>query len=95
MTQAEMRDVIRNERRIELAFEEHRYWDLRRWKIAGDVYNAAPLKGVDIQLSSSGQLFYNPISVLTTRFRDPQMYFYPIPYNEVVRNPRMKQNPLW
>jgi len=95
MTQTEMRDVIRNERRIELAFEEHRYWDLRRWKIAADVYNAAPLRGMDIQLSSSGQLFYNPISVLATKFRDPQMYFYPIPYNEVVRNPRMKQNPLW
>ncbi len=95
MTQAEMRDVIRNERRIELAFEEHRYWDLRRWKIAADVYNAAPLGGMDIQLSSSGQLFYNPIPVLQAHFRDPQMYFYPIPYNEVVRNPRMKQNPLW
>lgn len=95
MTQAEMRDVIRNERRVELAFEEHRYWDLRRWKIAAQQYNTAPLGGMDIQLSSSGQLFYNPIPVLTTKFRDPQMYFYPIPYNEVVRNPRMKQNPLW
>lgn len=95
MTQEEMRAAIRNERRIELAFEEHRYWDLRRWKIAGDVYNTAPLQGMDIQLSSSGQLFYNPINVLQARFRDPQMYFYPIPYNEVVRNPQMKQNPLW
>jgi len=95
MTQEEMRAVIRNERRVELAFETHRYWDLRRWKIAGQQYNTAPLSGMDIQLSSSGQLFYNPISVLKTVFRDPQMYFYPIPYNEVVRDPQMKQNPQW
>ena len=34
MTQAEMREVIQNERRIEMAFEEQRYWDIRRWRIA-------------------------------------------------------------
>lgn len=33
LTQAEMRKVIQNERRIELAFEEHRYWDIRRWRL--------------------------------------------------------------
>jgi hypothetical protein len=95
MTKEEMREVIRNERRVEMAFEEHRYWDLRRWKIAAQQYNAAPLSGMDIQVSSGGQLFYNLVPVLKTVFRDPQMYLYPIPYNEVVRNPQMKQNPGW
>lgn len=95
MSQEDMRNFIRNERRIEMAFEEQRYWDIRRWKIAAQVYNSAPLQGLDLQLSSGGQLFYNPIPVLTTIFRDPQMYLYPIPYSEVIKNSQMKQNPLW
>lgn len=95
MTQDEMRKVIRNERRIELAFEEHRFWDIRRWKIAAQVYNEQPLFGLSIQRSSSGQLFYNKVPVLTTVFRAPQMYLYPIPYSEVIKNPNMEQNPLW
>jgi hypothetical protein len=78
-----------------MAFEEQRFWDIRRWKIAAQVYNGAPLKGMDIQLSSGGQIFYNLVPVLTTIFRDPQMYLYPIPYSEVIKNNQMKQNPLW
>jgi hypothetical protein len=95
MSQQEMRTFIHNERRVEMAFEEQRYWDLRRWKEAAQAYNSAPLRGFDLQLSSGGQLFYNPIAVLKTVFRDPQMYLYPIPYSEVIRNNQMKQNPLW
>ena len=95
MTQTQMRTAIQNERRIEMAFEEQRFWDIRRWKIAAQVYNTQPLQGTDLQLSSSGELFYNPISVLTTVFRDPQMYLYPIPYSEVVKNNNMVQNPQW
>jgi hypothetical protein len=95
MTLAEMRTFIQNERRIEMAFEEQRFWDIRRWKTAPQVYNTAPLQGLDLQQSSGGQLFYNPIPVLTTVFKDPQMYLYPIPYSEVIKNNQMKQNPLW
>ena len=39
MSQADMRKVIQNERRIELAFEEHRYWDIRRWRLAEMIYD--------------------------------------------------------
>jgi hypothetical protein len=95
ISQDSMRTVIRNERRVEMAFEEQRFWDIRRWKIAAQVYNGAPLQGMDIQISSGGQIFYNPVPVLTTIFRDPQMYLYPIPYSEVIKNNQMKQNPLW
>lgn len=89
-----MRTLIRNERRTELAFEEHRYFDIRRWKIADQVF-AAPLRGMSIQRSSGGTLVFNPVNVLTPVFRNPQMYFYPIPYNEVIKNPQMIQNPQW
>ncbi len=95
MSKDEMRQAIRTERRIELAFEEHRFWDIRRWKIAEAVYNTAPLYGLNIQRSSSGQIFYNRIPVLTTAFRSPQMYLYPIPFSEVNKNPKMQQNPGW
>ena len=45
MSQAEMRSVIQNERRIEMAFEEQRYWDIRRWRIAEDIFKS-PLKRI-------------------------------------------------
>jgi hypothetical protein len=94
MTQAEMRTVLQNERRVELAFEEQRFFDIRRWKIASQVYGSS-LTGMDIQQATNGQIFYNVIPVLTPVFRDPQMYLYPIPYTEVIMNPSMKQNPSW
>lgn len=93
MTQDEMRQVIHNERRIELAFEESRYWDIRRWKIADSVMNQ-PRTGLSITQNGTGFL-YNQINVLTTKFVSPKMYLYPIPYDEVLKNPNMKQNPGW
>lgn len=95
MDQPTMRAAIQNERRIEMAFEEKRYWDIRRWKIAASVYNTAPLVGMDIVQPGNGLLSYNRVPVLTTSFKDPQMYLYPIPYSEVVKNPQMRQNPGW
>jgi hypothetical protein len=95
MDQPTMRAAIQNERRIEMAFEEKRYWDIRRWKIAASVYNTAPLVGMDIVQPGNGLLSYNRVPVLTTSFKDPQMYLYPIPYAEVVKNPQMRQNPGW
>jgi hypothetical protein len=93
MTQDEMRTAIRNERRTELAFEESRYWDIRRWKIAETIMNQ-PRKGLSITPNGTGFL-YNDINVLTTKFVSPTMYLYPIPYDEVLKNPNMKQNPGW
>ena len=92
MTQGEMREVIQNERRIELAFEEHRYWDIRRWEIAEEVLNQ-PLRGVTI-FSNSGRITYNEVSVLSPKF-ERRRYLYPIPYAEVIKNRNMIQNPNW
>lgn len=96
MTQAQMRTVLRQERRIEMAFEEQRYWDIRRWKVAKEVYSQ-PLDGMDIQQTGSGQLFFNRTEVRqpNTHGNFPAMYLYPIPYSEVVKNSNMKQNPGW
>ncbi|MFT3948799.1 MAG: RagB/SusD family nutrient uptake outer membrane protein [Agriterribacter sp.] len=88
-----LRTIIRNERHKELAFEEHRYWDIRRWKIAGQVYNR-PLHAMNITNTPDG-LIYTATPVLTTVFDESKQYFYPIPYNEIVSNENMRQNPGW
>jgi hypothetical protein len=95
MSQTDMRTAIQNERRCEMAFEERRYWDIRRWKIAAAAYNTAPLQGVDIVEGGAGAVTYNPINVLTTAFNSPTMYLYPIPYSETIKDPSMTQNPGW
>jgi hypothetical protein len=92
MTKDEMRAAIQNEWRIEFAFEEHRFFDIKRWKIAETVMNQ-PRTGVSI-VKIGSNLTYNPITVLKTAFVKKQ-YLYPIPYNEVAKNPNMKQNPGW
>ncbi|KAA2242707.1 RagB/SusD family nutrient uptake outer membrane protein [Chitinophaga agrisoli] len=92
MTQAAMRAVIQNEWRIEFAFEEHRFFDLRRWKLAQTVLNK-PRTGVSI-VKNGGDYTYNPVTLLNTVFQERQ-YLYPIPYNETAKNPNMKQNPGW
>ncbi|TFF38177.1 RagB/SusD family nutrient uptake outer membrane protein [Mucilaginibacter psychrotolerans] len=93
MTKEEMRATIQNERRIEFAFEESRYWDIRRWKIAENLMNQ-PRTGISITKVGTS-LNYNQVNVLATRFVSPKMYLYPIPYDEVQKNPNMKQNPGW
>lgn len=92
MTQKEMREVIQNERRIEMAFEEQRFWDIRRWRIAEEIFKK-PLKGVEIRMIR-GDATFNEVDVLKTTF-DVKRNFYPIPYTEVVKNENMIQNPNW
>lgn len=92
MTKIDMREIIHNERRIELAFEEQRYWDIRRWKEAEAIF-AEPLNGLRI-IKAGSVLNYNTVPVLTTSF-EKRRYFYPIPYGEVIKNENMVQNPGW
>ena len=94
LTKEAMRELIRNERRVELAFEEHRFWDIRRWKIAEQVMNS-PLHGMRIDVSSSGARTYTLTQILAAKFRAPAMYLFPVRYDEVAKNPQMKQNPGW
>lgn len=91
-TQAEMRKIIQNERRIEMAFEEQRYWDIRRWRIAEEVFRK-PLRGLNIQIAGTVANYYENV-VLSPTF-DVKRYFYPIPYSEVIKNKNMVQNPNW
>ncbi|MEO6732705.1 MAG: RagB/SusD family nutrient uptake outer membrane protein [Ferruginibacter sp.] len=91
LSQAQMRDVVRNERRIELAFEEQRFWDIRRWKIAKAVYGTT-LHGVTITKNANGSLTYAPKDVTTPYFTDA-MYLFPIAIKETQVNRGIEQNP--
>lgn len=90
----EMRERIKHERRIELAFEEHRFWDLLRWKDAELNLNR-PLYG--IRATKVGDRFdYEEFTVQQRIFDASKMYLYPIPYSEIARsNGMLTQNPNW
>lgn len=81
----EMRKLIRNERRLELCFENLRFWDLRRWN--ADLNETA--KGVSI----TGTTF-TPIDVENRRYRD-YMVYGPLPYTDVLKFSNLEQNQGW
>lgn len=81
----ELRDMIRNERRIELCFEGFRFWDIRRWNLDMNV------KAKGILISNEG---FSVIDV-ENRVYSPHMKFGPIPYGEVLKNANLKQNAGW
>ena len=90
LTQAQMRERIRHERRIELAYEEHRYYDVRRWKIANTTENI-PIRSVSITKDATGKLQYDYPTIQERRFND-RNYFLPIPLKETQANPNLTQN---
>ena len=93
LTQEQMRTLIHHERRVELAFEEHRFWDVRRWKVASSTLGA-PVKGVKITQDDAGNFTYLPVQVEQRVFQ-PKMYWYPIPQSEVLKLHHWEQNKGW
>ena len=81
LTQTAMRDAIRYERRVELAFEEHRFYDVRRWKIA-DVTENKPAQGISVTKSGS-TLTYTTKVALDGRAFATKHYWLPIPRAEI------------
>ncbi|NRF41913.1 RagB/SusD family nutrient uptake outer membrane protein [Pedobacter foliorum] len=83
-------EKIRHERRIELCFEGHRYFDIRRWGIAE--VGSEDAKGVIIKKQSNGTFTYE-IMTVQERTWVPSFYYYPIPRSEIQKNPAIIQNP--
>jgi hypothetical protein len=81
--QNEMRKYIKLQRRLELAFEEHRFWDLRRWKDAEEVLNKS-VKGMRITQVNDTSFVYSEFEA-DSRVFDPKMYWYPIPRTEILK----------
>ena len=98
-----MRDEIRRERRVELAQEGHRYWDIIRWKIA-ETELAKPVLGnfffkaefgtaTTVNLTQDSFILVTPASF--RKFDPAKDYLWPLPLNEISLNPNLKQNPGW
>ncbi len=90
-TQAEMRENIHQERRVELAYESHRWFDIRRWKIAREVMK--PVHGMDCNAKDEAG-FFARTEVTPRQWRDAYQ-FYPIPQYEIDRGRLLIQNPGW
>jgi hypothetical protein len=98
-----MRDEIRRERRVELAQEGHRYWDIIRWKIA-ETELPKPVLGnfffktefgtaTTVNLTPDNFILVTPASF--RKFDPAKDYLWPLPLNEISLNPNLKQNPGW
>lgn len=79
----------RRERMVELAFEGHRFWDIRRWKDGDSQKNL-----IEMQITKNGDT-YAYKRVVKSRYWDDKMYLFPIPDSEIRKNPNLTQNKGW
>lgn len=91
----QLREAIYIERQVELAFEDHRMWDLRRWNrgvlLSEDIRGVIATKDV-----IANKYTYEYTSVQKRVFDESKMYLYPIPQSEINKQPSiLKQNPNW
>jgi hypothetical protein len=95
------RDQVRHERRVELAFENHRWWDIRRWHIADQLLNATQFKALNPYLvwedgkkvEQMKYIFKIEDAPKNTRTFLPKLYYERIPAEDISTNPNITQNP--
>ena len=92
-SKAELLERVRNEWRVEFAFEDHRFWDVRRWKL-DPATTQTSIYGVQVVRNDNGSKNYYRRLVETRAWRDA-MYLYPIPQSELFKNTNLAQNPGW
>lgn len=92
-TQAALREIVRHERAVELAFEGQRLFDIRRWKIAEDLLTG-PVYGITYP-DASGKLVTVQAASSNRVFDASRHYLWPIPQKERDLNPSLTQNPNW
>ncbi|MEX2336064.1 MAG: RagB/SusD family nutrient uptake outer membrane protein [Fulvivirga sp.] len=88
-------EIVRHERLVELAFESHRWWDYRRWRVADEIFNNMAVRQLrpyyDVQEDAYRfEIDYIPQSYKTFNVR---AYYVPIPADELAKNPHLVQNP--
>ena len=87
-----MREIVRQERTIELYLENHRFWDLRRWMLA-EKYLNVKAKGMNVSGANDAEFFRVTEVVYPRRFDSPTHYLLPIPQKETYLNTKLIQNP--
>jgi hypothetical protein len=90
---AGLRDIIKRERLIELAFEGQRFWDLRRWKDALQYYNQ-PIRGWNYR-EDTPEKYYQVTTVWEKRVFTTRDYLWPLSTHSIVVNSNLMQNPGW
>uniref|UniRef100_UPI0032172205 RagB/SusD family nutrient uptake outer membrane protein n=1 Tax=uncultured Draconibacterium sp. TaxID=1573823 RepID=UPI0032172205 len=91
----ELFKAIRQERKIELAYEGHLYWDMRRWKLAHVEYNNYRVHGMKIaKIGAEYQYEYIDCDLQDRKFL-PKTYVFPIPYSELANNSAIEQYDEW
>jgi hypothetical protein len=90
---ATLRDIIKRERLIELAFEGQRFWDLRRWKDALQYYNQ-PIRGWNYK-EDTAEKYYTLTTVWDRRVFTTRDYLWPLSTHAIVVNSNLVQNPGW
>ena len=94
LTKEQFRDRIRRERRVEMAIEENRFYDIRRWKILPEVSKFKT--GMRWEKNDDGSLRQTRIVAVDCQpTADDKYYLLPIPLSETIRMPNVKQNPKW
>jgi len=89
-----MRELIRNERRLELCFENHRFYDLRRWKVELNKLNETA-QGMQIDKLADGTLQFTVLPSVEARKYSDYMYYGPIPFTEIQKYDALEQNKGW
>lgn len=93
---ASLRLLIRDERKVELAFEGHRYWDLRRWRNSMEVLAGKRMHGIKITKNQNGTFNYHVVDVdKKNRYFEERYYQLPIPLSEIRNNPAATQIEGW
>ncbi len=92
LSAAAFKQKVENERFVELAFEGHRFYDVRRWKEAPQYLTN--IRKMDIRLNADSTFTYTP-GKLEQRQWDDKMYFFPIPQSEIQKAGSLTQNPGW
>lgn len=89
--------LLRKERICELAFEGFRYWDLRRWRLAGEVIDGKQAHGTKITKKDDDTYTYEQVSCddNINRFFPERYYLLPIPVDELQNNPLCENNAPW
>ncbi|MDD3078804.1 MAG: RagB/SusD family nutrient uptake outer membrane protein [Paludibacter sp.] len=92
LSKDQMRERIWNERAVELSFEEHRWWDARRWMKAEDWFGGSMY---EMEVRKKGSTLTYTKKTFYTRIFRSYMNLYPIPTSEMQKNPLYTQNPGW